>query len=79
MQINSAKIPRVIGKSGSMLAELKEGTGCSLLVGRNGWIWAKGGDTLLLAKAIDLIEREAHLSNLTNKVAEFLNKNKVKK
>jgi exosome complex component RRP4 len=78
MSTSPVKIPRVIGKNGSMLSELKSGTGCSMLVGRNGWIWAKGGNIGLLAEAIGLIEREAHLSNLTNKVGEFLRKKRVK-
>ena len=72
-----AKVPRMIGKNGSMLAVLKEGTGCSLLVGRNGWVWSKGGDQKKLAKAIDLIESEAHLNNLTVKVEAFLKGKKV--
>ncbi|MDP6671218.1 MAG: exosome complex protein Rrp4 [archaeon] len=79
LSVTPVKIPRVIGKSGSMLAQLKDGTGCNILVGRNGWIWAKGGDTKLLKEALDLIEREAHLSNLTNKVGDFLRKKKVTK
>ena len=79
LSISPVKVPRVIGKEGSMLNTLKDGTGSNLLVGRNGWIWAKGGDTDLLSKAINLIDEEAHLSNLTNKVGEFLTKNKVEK
>lgn len=66
------KVPRIIGRNGSMLEILKNGTGCSLLVGRNGWIWVKGGNQGLLAKALAKIDREAHLENLTNSVAEFL-------
>jgi len=77
--ITPVKVPRLIGKSGSMLNQLKDETGCNIMVGRNGWIWAKGGDTKLFAKALNLIEEESHKSNLTNKVGEFLKKNKVKK
>jgi len=74
LSTSPVKIPRIIGKNGSMLNELKSGTACSIVVGRNGWIWAKGGNVSLLVEAIELIEREAHLSNLTNKVGEFLRK-----
>jgi len=77
VSMSPVKIPRVIGKSGSMLNELKQGTGCSILVGRNGWIWVKGGNIMLLKQALELIEEQAHMSNLTNKIAEFLKKNKV--
>lgn len=79
LSISPAKVPRVIGKEGSMLNEIKNGTACSIIVGRNGWIWAKGGNIPLLAEALAVIEEEAHLSNLTNRIGEFLKKNRVGK
>ena len=79
IRVVPAKVPRMIGKNGSMLAVLKEGTGCSILVGRNGWVWTKDGDPKKLAEAIDLIESEAHLNNLTVKVEAFLKGKKVNK
>jgi exosome complex component RRP4 len=78
VSVSPTKIPRVIGKNGSMLNVLKSGTGCSLLAGRNGWVWVKDGDAALLKEALSLIEREAHLDNLTIKVEEFLKSKKVK-
>lgn len=77
LSVNPSKVPRIIGKNGSMLSVLKEGTGCNLLVGRNGWVWIKGGDVKKLADAIKLIESEAHLDNLTVKVEAFLKGKKV--
>ena len=77
LSVNHSKVPRIIGKNGSMLLVLKEGTGCNLLVGRNGWVWIKGGDVKKLADAIKLIESEAHLDNLTVKVEAFLKGKKV--
>lgn len=74
IQVSPVKIPRVIGKEGSMLNIIKDGTSCNLIVGRNGRIWAKGGNTTLLRKAIDKIDREAHLENLTNRISEFIQK-----
>ena len=74
--IASVKVPRIIGKNGSMLEVLRRGTNCNIVVGRNGRIWAKGGDTDLLNKAIQMIGEESHLPNLTNKVTEFLSKQK---
>jgi len=78
IEIGPVKIPRVIGRDGSMLNSLKEGTKSSIIVGRNGRIWAKGGDLDLLRKAIKKIENEAHTENLTNKINEFLKKNSPK-
>ncbi len=79
VEVSPAKVPRVIGRNGSMLKVLKDGTGCSLVVGRNGWVWVKNGDIALCVKAIRLIEKEAHLSNLTNRVDAFLKEKKGEK
>ncbi len=78
ISVSPAKVPRIVGKNGSMLSVLKEGTGCNLLVGRNGWVWVKDGDAKKLVAAIRLIEAESHLDNLTVKVEEFLKGKKVK-
>ncbi|MDD5148400.1 MAG: exosome complex protein Rrp4 [Candidatus ainarchaeum sp.] len=72
INISPVKVPRVIGKNASMMEALKLGTGANIMVGRNGRIWAKGGNTQLLAEAIKKIEAESHLSNLTNKIEAFL-------
>jgi len=59
-----------------MLNVLKAGTGSTIIVGRNGRIWAKGGDVALLKDAVAKIDREAHLENLTNRITEYLEKHK---
>ena len=74
--ISPVKVPRVIGKNASMMEALKKGTASNILVGRNGRIWAKGGDIPLLLKAIKKIEEESHLSNLTKKIEHFLEEQK---
>ncbi len=72
ISVSAVKVPRIIGKNGSMLEVLKRGTNCSLMVGRNGRIWAKGGNTQLLISALEKIQRESHTENLTAAVEEFL-------
>lgn len=72
ISISPVKIPRVIGKNASMLEVLKRGTNSTILVGRNGWIWAKGGNVQLLASTVQKIAKEAHLENLTVKIQDFL-------
>jgi exosome complex component RRP4 len=69
-----AKVPRVIGRSGSMIQILKNLTGCRIHVGQNGRIWIDGDlDNILTAvEAIKLIEREAHSRGLTDKVKALL-------
>ncbi len=77
VSVSAVKVPRVIGKNGSMLDVLKNGTNCNIVVGRNGRIWIKGGNIELFLKAIKKIEDEAHLSNLTNKMTAFMEENKT--
>lgn len=72
MEVSPVKVPRIIGKDGSMLEVLKKGTGCNIVVGRNGLMWVKGGNFRLLESALELIQSQAHTENLTNKVADFL-------
>ncbi len=76
IEVSPAKVPRIIGKNGSMLNVLKDGSESNPIVGRNGWVWVKGGNVPLFIEAVELIERESHLSNLTNKVAAFLKEKK---
>jgi len=74
LDVSPVKVPRIIGKKGSMLQVLRDGTGASVMAGRNGRIWIKDGNIELLKKAIKKIEDEAHMSNLTVRIQEFLDK-----
>ncbi len=74
VKINSQKVPRVIGKQGSMINLIKDKTGCNITVGQNGYIWIKGTPEmeLLVGKAIKLIEEKSHQGGLTEKMDAFL-------
>ncbi len=79
--ITPNKVPRVIGKSGSMVDMIKNATGCRITVGQNGRIWIKGTDPReenLAAMAIMKIEKESHIDGLTGKISKFLQENKVR-
>ena len=78
LDVSPVKVPRIIGKNGSMLQVLKDGSGSSIMAGRNGRVWIKDGNIPLLKKAVRKIEREAHLSNLTVKIQAFLEEEKRK-
>lgn len=82
IQVEVPKIPRVIGKRGSMIKLLKEMTGCRLFVAKNGRIWLHGKSIdheRLLIDAIRKIEREAHTSRLTDRIQYYINEEKVKR
>jgi len=78
IEVESVKVPRIIGRSGSMLATLQQYTGTDIIVGKNGRIYLKGGNTALATLAILKICREAHTSGLTDRITAFL-QNEAKK
>lgn len=74
MKINSNKVPRVIGREGSMINLIKDETGCEITVGQNGLIWIKGNkveDELLVKGAINFITERSFSSGLTDEVKEW--------
>ena len=78
--VTPTKIPRVIGRKGSMISMLKSETGCNITIGQNGVILVRGRDPVMegiVVRAIRMIEREAHTSGLTDRVTEMVRKEKV--
>ncbi len=80
IEVDSNKVPRIIGKQGSMVVMIKDLTKCNIVVGQNGLIWTDGEpiNELLAVQAIRKIEKESHLSGLTDKIKEFLENKGVK-
>jgi len=74
-RITPSKIPRLIGKKGSMVNMILRETGCNVVIGQNGWILIQGRNReneMMVVKVIEKIEREAHISGLTTRVQEYL-------
>ncbi|MGQ9468901.1 MAG: exosome complex RNA-binding protein Rrp4 [Nitrososphaerales archaeon] len=78
VKISPAKIPRLIGKKGSMIKTIESATNCKLIIGQNGIILIVGppDDVLLATQAIRMIESEAHLAGLTKNIQNLLSKSK---
>jgi exosome complex component RRP4 len=79
IEIVPAKIPRLIGKKGSMVGMLKAETGCQILIGQNGRVLVSGRrpeDEELAILAIRKIEAEAHTRGLTNRVKGLIEEQK---
>ena len=76
LRVNPCKVPRIIGKHGSMVSMIKQATECRLVVGQNGTVWVNGAPDkeLITVKAIKMIEENSHISGLTDKVKSFLEK-----
>ncbi|MBU0757503.1 MAG: exosome complex protein Rrp4 [Nanoarchaeota archaeon] len=78
LTVDPNKVPRIIGKMGSMVTMIKQETNCNIIVGQNGIIWIKGEakDELLAVRSINKIVAESHISGLTEKMKEFINSEK---
>jgi exosome complex component RRP4 len=73
-EIAPSRVPRVIGKNGSMIAMIKKATATRMFVGQNGVIWLDGEppDVAMAMSAIRMVEENAHTSGLTDRVQSFL-------
>jgi exosome complex component RRP4 len=75
IRITPSKIPRLIGKKGSMINMILKETRCNVTIGQNGRILINGRsreDEELVESVIHKIEAEAHTSGLTNRIQEYL-------
>ena len=81
IEVNANKVPRIIGKAGSMVSMIKEATNCQIVVGQNGLVWIDGEPEmeLITVNTIRKIEEGSHLTGLTDKIKEYLEKETGKK
>ncbi|MHA2397779.1 MAG: KH domain-containing protein [Promethearchaeota archaeon] len=82
ISIDPPKIPRIIGRNGSMIKMLNNLTNSNIFVTQNGRIWLKGEDLAherLLIEAIQKIASEAHTVGLTDRMQEFIINEKKKR
>ncbi|MFQ6053636.1 MAG: exosome complex RNA-binding protein Rrp4 [Candidatus Bathyarchaeia archaeon] len=79
IRLTPSKIPRLIGKKGSMVNMILKETGCNIVIGQNGRILIQGRDReqeRIVVNVIEKIEREAHTTGLTNRIQEYIKKMK---
>jgi exosome complex component RRP4 len=74
VEVSHSKVPRIIGKGGSMIQLIKSYTKVQGFVGQNGRIWIDGdpADVMVATRAIKLIEDHAQAVGLTESVNAFL-------
>ncbi len=75
VKISPSKVPRLIGKRGTMIQTIETATGAIITIGQNGWIVVscENRNGLLKAiKAIQMVDEQAHIANLTDKVKLML-------
>ena len=76
IEVEPSRVPRIIGKKGSMIALIKKYIRCRIFVGQNGRIWVDG-DTESIERVLQTIykiESEAITYGLTNRIEEILKK-----
>jgi exosome complex component RRP4 len=81
VKITPTKIPRVIGKKGSMISMIKQETGCHIILGLNGILLITGKsleDEEMAMMAIHKIEEESHTTGLTDRISQMIKKEKEK-
>ncbi len=76
IKVNPSKVPRIIGRKGSMIGMIKGEMDVDIVVGINGIVWLNGNyiDEVIAIKAIRKIENESHLSGLTDRIKKYLDK-----
>ena len=72
--ISAAKVPRVIGRGGSMINTITQLTGTKMAVGQNGRIWIDGpAEGIVRAReCLRMVEEEGQHSGLTERVQSYL-------
>ena len=71
LKISATRVPRLIGKRGSMIQTIEQATQTRVIIGQNGVVVVTGrsqGGIELAVKAIKMVEEEAHTSNLTQRI-----------
>lgn len=75
IKIAPSKVPRLIGKRGSMIQIIEMATKAIITIGQNGWVVVSCEDKVGLLKAIDavkMVDAQAHTPNLTERVKSML-------
>lgn len=72
--ISPAKVPRLIGRGGSMIQMIQKYTGTTLVVGQNGRVWLDGPPEGVTRahRCLTIIDEEGQRSGLTDRMSEFL-------
>lgn len=75
IKMSPPKVPRLIGRRGSMIKMIKDQLGQRVKIGQNGLVWfssSKPADAKLFIQIVRLIERESHTSGLTDRIKRII-------
>lgn len=77
LEIKPMKVPRIIGKKSTMVKQIADSTKSQIVVGVNGIVWIRGGNSTLAIEAILRIQDEAHVQGLTERIKRMLETEEV--
>jgi len=80
IKISPTRIPRLIGKRGSMIQTIETSTNATITVGQNGLVVVACNETNGLLKAlaaVRMVDEQAHIVDLTDRVKKMLKSNGV--
>jgi exosome complex component RRP4 len=72
VKVTPTKVPRIIGRGGSMISLIKNKTNCEIIPGQNGVVWIRGEDKTKAIETILTVEKESHTVGLTEKIEGML-------
>jgi exosome complex component RRP4 len=74
VRISPARVPRVVGRNGSMIETIRRETGAEVVVGQNGRVWVGGAPEAIhrVSEVLRLIEENAQRQGLTERVESYL-------
>jgi len=74
LAVNPAKVPRIIGREGTMTKMIQDATKTEIVVGQNGVVWLNGDphNEVIATAAIRMVEQNAHKSGLTQTMKTWL-------
>jgi exosome complex component RRP4 len=74
VRISPARIPRVVGRGGSMIQTITRQTGAHVAIGQNGRIWVDGTPEAIrrVTDVLRMIEANGQRSGLTSRVESYL-------
>ena len=74
VRVSPARIPRIVGRGGSMIETIVRHTGAQIAVGQNGRIWVDGDPEAIrrVGEVLRMIDEHGQRSGLTDRVESYL-------
>jgi exosome complex component RRP4 len=74
VHVSPARVPRVVGRDGSMIQTITRHTGAQVAVGQNGRIWVDGTPEAIrrVSEVLRFIDENGHRPGLTERVESYL-------